>query len=74
VITDLNMPNLDGAALANVVQQLNSKVKILAMSGLASGARNPQMQRFAGAFMMKPFKAEALLQAVNGLLHPQAPK
>jgi hypothetical protein len=44
------------------------------MSGLASGARNPQMQRFAGAFMMKPFKAEALLQAVNGLLHPQAPK
>ena len=72
VITDMNMPNLDGAALANVVQQLKPTVKILAMSGLTSGARNSQMQRFAGTFMLKPFKAEALLHAVNSLLHPPA--
>jgi PAS domain S-box-containing protein len=71
VITDLNMPNLDGAALAKVVTQLNPAIKILAMSGLTSGARNPKMQRFAGAFMNKPFKAEALLQSVNKLLHQQ---
>jgi two-component system cell cycle sensor histidine kinase/response regulator CckA len=70
VITDLNMPMLDGAALANVVHQLNSEVKILVMSGLNSGARNAQMQRFPGAFISKPFTASTLLNAVDELLHP----
>jgi nitrogen-specific signal transduction histidine kinase/CheY-like chemotaxis protein len=74
VITDLNMPILDGAAVANVVHQLNPDVKILVMSGLNSGARNPQMQKFAGAFIAKPFTAQALLNAVNSLLHPVTDK
>lgn len=69
VITDVRMPNLDGAALANVVLQLNPLVKILAMSGLSSGGQNLQMQRYAGAFLYKPFKIEALLHAVHSLLH-----
>jgi PAS domain S-box-containing protein len=70
VVTDMNMPNLDGAALANVVHQLNPAIKVLGMSGMDSGARNSQMQRFEGAFMPKPFKTEDLLQAIYGLLHP----
>jgi DNA-binding NtrC family response regulator len=70
VVTDLNMPILDGAALANVVHQLNPDTRILVMSGMNSGARNPQMQKFAGAFIAKPFTAQALLGAVNGLIHP----
>jgi two-component system cell cycle sensor histidine kinase/response regulator CckA len=72
VVTDLNMPNLDGAALAKAVLQLNPKVRVLAMSGLATADQSPQIKRFAGAFLLKPFKAEALLQAVDGLLHPPA--
>jgi nitrogen-specific signal transduction histidine kinase/ActR/RegA family two-component response regulator len=72
IITDVRMPNLDGAALANVVLQLNPLVKILAMSGLSSGGQNGQMQRYAGAFLYKPFKIEALLHAVRGLLHSEA--
>jgi nitrogen-specific signal transduction histidine kinase/ActR/RegA family two-component response regulator len=72
IITDVRMPNLDGAALANVVLQLNPLVKILAMSGLSSGGQNGQMQRYAGAFLYKPFKIEALLHAVHGLLHSEA--
>jgi two-component system cell cycle sensor histidine kinase/response regulator CckA len=72
IITDVRMPNLDGAALANVVLQLNPLVKILAMSGLSSGGQNSQMQRYAGAFLYKPFKIEALLHAVHGLLHSEA--
>jgi nitrogen-specific signal transduction histidine kinase/ActR/RegA family two-component response regulator len=71
IITDVRMPNLDGAALANVVLQLNPLVKILAMSGLSSGGQNGQMQRYAGAFLYKPFKIEALLHAVHGLLQPE---
>lgn len=69
VITDLSMPNLDGAALANVLHQINPSTKILVMSGLNSGARNPQMQRFAGAFMAKPFTTETLLVSLGRLLN-----
>jgi two-component system cell cycle sensor histidine kinase/response regulator CckA len=71
IVTDIRMPNLDGAALANVVLHLNPNVRILAMSGLSSGGQNSQMQRFAGAFLYKPFKVEALLHAVNQLLHAE---
>jgi two-component system cell cycle sensor histidine kinase/response regulator CckA len=71
VITDINMPNLDGATLVNVLRHLNPKVKILAMSGLASGTLDPKIQKLAGAVMLKPFRAEALLSAVNRLLHPE---
>ena len=71
VVTDMSMPNLDGSVLANIVQHLNPAVKILAMSGLSSGGGESKMQRFTGAFLFKPFKVEALLQAVNKLLHPE---
>ena len=71
VVTDMSMPNLDGAVLANIVQHLNPLVKILAMSGLSSNGGESKMRQFTGAFLFKPFKVEALLQAVNQLLHPE---
>ena len=43
VITDLNMPNLAGPALAGIVRRFNPAVKIIAMSGVAfddEGARS----------------------------------
>ncbi len=70
IVTDLSMPNLDGAGLANVAQHINPNIKILTVSGLSSGGRKIPRQQFAGAFLLKPFKAEALLQAVHKLLHP----
>jgi CheY-like chemotaxis protein len=72
VVTDLRMPNLDGSALAHIVRRLNPLVKTLAVSGLSSGADAAEMKRMAGAFLYKPFKADALLQAVSLLLHPEA--
>jgi two-component system, cell cycle sensor histidine kinase and response regulator CckA len=72
LITDLVMPNIDGAALANIAHHLNPGVKILAMSGLSSAGRNGKMERYGGAFLFKPFKIQALLEAVNTLLHPVA--
>jgi two-component system cell cycle sensor histidine kinase/response regulator CckA len=71
VVTDMSMPNLDGAILANIVQHLNPAVKILAMSGLSSSGGESKMRQITGSFLFKPFKVEALLQAVNKLLHPE---
>jgi nitrogen-specific signal transduction histidine kinase/CheY-like chemotaxis protein len=70
VITDLAIPHMDGIALARVVQYLNPRVKILAMSGMASAGRSGKLEEFNGAFIYKPFKAQALLEEMYNLIHP----
>src|SRR5690606_5539853 len=55
VITDLSMPNVDGAAFARVIQQLNPAVRIIAVSGLgATGEGEKPMQNFTPHFLLKP--------------------
>jgi CheY-like chemotaxis protein len=70
VITDVVMPNLDGVALAGIVQHLNPSVKVLAISGLSSAGRNSKIERFGASILFKPFKVQALLEAVSNLLRP----
>ena len=70
LITDLIMPNLDGAALAAIVQHLNPRTKIMAMSGLSSNGGSVRSERFGSAFLYKPFKVQALLEMVHTTLHP----
>ncbi len=69
LITDLIMPNLDGSALAGIVQHLNPRTKIMAMSGLSSAGKNVRAERFGNAFLYKPFKVQALLSMVHETLH-----
>jgi CheY-like chemotaxis protein len=74
VITDVNMPYLDGAAVANVVRRINPDTKILAVSGMEDGARKmAQHHSFGNEFLLKPFKIEALLLTVHKLLESGKP-
>lgn len=73
VITDLGMPNLDGAAFAGIVRHLNPAVKILAISGHHSGGQ-AEPENFADAFLQKPFRADALLGAVYELIEARRSK
>ncbi|MDB6115182.1 MAG: hybrid sensor histidine kinase/response regulator [Lacunisphaera sp.] len=72
VISDLGMPNMDGAALTRILQRLTPGVRILTISGFASDAgRSAGDVGPAGSgFLAKPFKAEALLRKVHALLQP----
>jgi len=73
VITDLNMPGFPADTLASILRRLNPEVKIMAMSGLSAEAKAEKLKpAFADAFLSKPFKADALLAAVHGALHPGA--
>jgi len=73
VITDVSMPNLDGAALAGVIRRLSPTVKIIAVSGLApGGASEPPLQVFTSTFLLKPFRPDALLKLVHEVLEPAA--
>ncbi len=77
VITDLDMPNLDGGGLARVIRHLNPNVRIIAISGLESSSATTKVrpEEFATAFLPKPFKHENLLNLVHHVLNaaPNSP-
>ncbi|MDB6126296.1 MAG: hybrid sensor histidine kinase/response regulator [Verrucomicrobia bacterium] len=70
VITDINMPNLDGAALARVLLRLKPDLRILGMTGLGSSGAPGTLETVSfSAKLPKPFNADALLGAVHRLLN-----
>jgi len=75
VISDLHMPNLDGATLGRVLRQISPTAKMIVVSGMASGFGNRgdfNPEEFSDAMLMKPFKAESLLETVHEVLHGPA--
>jgi two-component system, cell cycle sensor histidine kinase and response regulator CckA len=71
VITDIHMPNLDGATLGRALRRIKPTTKLLVMSGMASALTNRPNhtpEEFADAFLHKPFKPETLLTKVHELL------
>jgi PAS domain S-box-containing protein len=69
VLTDIMMPNLDGAATARVLTQINPAVRIVATSGVpASLDADPDVKAAVRQFLPKPYSAEGLLQALEAVL------
>jgi PAS domain S-box-containing protein len=71
VITDFNMPRLNGEKFARIARSLHPAVKIIGMSGGEDGrAAAAAPHSYADAFMAKPFSVETLLAIVHRLLAP----
>jgi signal transduction histidine kinase/CheY-like chemotaxis protein len=71
VITDLQMPNLDGATLGRALRRINPATKMLMVTGLSSPTGPPpenKSEEYADAILHKPFKPETLLAKVHELL------
>jgi CheY-like chemotaxis protein len=70
VITDLNMPHIEGGSLADLLRQYRADLPILFMSGLnQSAARHGAMLATTKhPFLLKPFRPIALLDAIHQLL------
>lgn len=69
IVTDLDMPELDGTALAKVARNLNPSVRIILVSGSAD-AHDPRRQPpVNGAFLPKPCSGETLLRILHSLLN-----
>ncbi len=72
VVTDMLMPDKEGVETIIEIRQINSKIKIIAMSG--GGKKQDltflQLAKQVGAneILKKPFKPSALLTAINTLL------
>jgi signal transduction histidine kinase len=72
VITDLDMPNLNGAALTKVVSALNPAIRVLLVSGSTNVSDPRRQPPSSGRFLSKPFTADALLGVVHELLTSDA--
>jgi CheY-like chemotaxis protein len=67
LITDVSMPIISGNALATIVRRLIPGIKVLTISG------HTNTEPFGDLFLAKPFKSDALLEALDQLLHRDAP-
>ncbi|GAB1488946.1 hypothetical protein MASR2M8_13940 [Opitutaceae bacterium] len=73
VVTDLDMPNLDGAALAKIVRALNPYVRVILVSGSAE-MRDPRLSSTtADLLLQKPFGGDVLLRSLHELLGGRKP-
>ncbi len=68
VILDMMMPVMDGAAAIQVLHRINPDVKIIAMSGFARRERSEESMKYTQAFLMKPYKADELLETLQKVL------
>ena len=72
VLTDMMMPNMDGAALAAALRRLNPALPIIAVSGVDLD-RDAARATAAGIahVLAKPYNAEALIRKVRAVLDQQ---
>jgi two-component system chemotaxis response regulator CheY len=66
IITDLNMPNLDGYGLIEAVRQGQRKTPIIILtSEVGEADRERGIAVGADAYLVKPFKADMLISEVS---------
>jgi CheY-like chemotaxis protein len=69
VLTDMMMPNLDGAAVIKELQRIDPGVKVIAASGLLNNENTPEIRSpNVQAFLTKPYKAERLFWVLDAVL------
>jgi PAS domain S-box-containing protein len=72
VLTDMVMPFMDGLATIRALQRMNSKVRIIAASGLGTGHRASEgTLEGVSVFLNKPYTAEKLLKTLADVLRQE---
>jgi len=72
VITDINMPVLDGIRMSSEIRLLEPKTNIIVLTG-NSDARNMQKSAALGIenYLLKPLKFLELIKVLNGMMIPK---
>ncbi len=72
LITDLMMPAMDGVTLLRRLREITPTIKAIAITGGLSRAEMERvMEAESAGFILKPFDAAVLLEAVWRALHPR---
>ena len=73
VLTDVQMPVMDGVTLARVLQKLAPGIKVIASSGLDDSPQLAELREMGVThFLGKPYSVAQLLAQLKELLHPPA--
>jgi CheY-like chemotaxis protein len=67
VVTDLNMPGLDGWDVATWIAERRPGIPVIAIGGNAD-AQHDEVRRLFAVMLIKPFRRQALLDAVASAL------
>lgn len=69
LLTDWNMPNMDGLSLLKEVRKTNKEIKIIMITTEADKERVvAALQAGANSYVIKPFTGEVLLQRMGRVL------
>lgn len=69
VISDVNMPNLDGFSLMNTIKQKGIKTPVIFVTSLSDSENEIEgLKKGAADYLKKPVKKELLLLRVEKLL------
>lgn len=69
LVTDLNMPGLDGLGLQRALNRLGRTYPVIVMTGFPSAsAREEATREGAAAFIEKPIDPDLLLETVEAIL------
>ncbi len=72
VVTDMAMPNLDGAGTIRAIKRMNPEMRFIAMSGLQNTEQTAELESLkVSSFLTKPFTAEKLLNTLADLFRSQ---
>lgn len=71
VLMDMMMPEMDGVNAIQALRKINPQVKIVAVSGLASGYQKKAQSLGIDTFLSKPFSAAELLQSIQTAISKQ---
>ncbi len=66
VVTDLRMPDLDGAELARQVKHIASQTRVILLSGYITDEAEVSSAEYVDAVMRKPFEFRQLLEQITG--------
>jgi DNA-binding response OmpR family regulator len=68
IISDLNMPDLDGVSLVSRLRADQPDLKVLLITGSPQAARSAAVAELGTRLLQKPFSAEVLLHEVELML------
>lgn len=76
VVSDIQMPNLDGVAMSRLLKRINPEVRVLLVSGAASAGLLDRARESAGfktQVVNKPFIVDQLLARIHEAIHSNVP-
>jgi two-component system, chemotaxis family, chemotaxis protein CheY len=65
VLIDMMMPNGSGFYAIKKIQEINSKAKIIAVSGDSSYSTEEKLEKLSIPLIQKPFNMEQILTVIN---------